>query len=108
MFAGNALGYEAEDSLTPSTRVPGLFITTNNDEAPNAGTAPTDPEFAYFTSSLSVSERLNLFNTKAKYFNESGTNPGGGVNRIKVTFQPDLNTPTLTTNFHYDNVKIPL
>jgi hypothetical protein len=102
LFAGNALGYEAEDSLTPSTRVPGLFITTNNDEAPNAGTAPTDPEFAYFTSSLSVSERLNLFNTKGKYFNEGPNNPGGGVNRIKVTFQPDLNNSV--TKYHYDNV----
>lgn len=102
LFAGNALGYEAEDSLTVSTRVPGLFITTNNDEAPNAGTDPTDPEFAYFTSSLSVPERLNLFNTKAKYFNETPNNPGGGVNRIKVTFQPDLNNPV--TKYHYDNV----
>lgn len=102
LFAGNALGYAEEDSLTVSTRVPGLFITTNNDEAPNAGTSPTDPEFAYFTSSLNVPERLNLFNTKAKYFDESPTNPGGGVNRIKVTFQPDLNPPA--TNFHYDNV----
>lgn len=100
LFAGNALGYAEEASLTPSTRVPGLFTSTNNDEAPNAGTAPTDPEFGYFTSSLNIPERLNLFNTKAKYFNESPTNPGGGVNRIKVTFQPDLNP----NKFHYDNV----
>ena len=104
LFAGNSLGNEENASLNPSTRIPGLFITTNNDEIPTTTTNPTDPEFGYFTSSLSVSERLNLFNTKAKYFNESGNNPGGGVNRIKVTFQPDLNTPTPTTNFHYDNV----
>ena len=102
LFAGNALGYVDEDSLTVSTRVPGLFTTTNNDEAPSTTTSPTEPEFGYFTSSLSVSERLNLFNTKAKYFNESPNNPGGGVNRIKVTFQPDLNNPT--TKYHYDNV----
>ena len=104
LFAGNGLGNEDAASFTVSTRVPGLFISTNNDEAPTAETTVDAPEFGYFTSSLSVSERLNLFNTKAKYFNESGNNPGGGVNRIKVTFQPDLNTPTPTTNFHYDNV----
>lgn len=104
LFAGNSLGNEENASLNPSTRVPGLFITTNNDEIPTTTTNPTDPEFGYFTSSLSVSERLNLFNIKAKYFNETPNNPGGGVNRIKVTFQPDLNVPTSTTNFHYDNV----
>ena len=53
-----------------------------------------------FSSSLTLSERVNLFNTKAKYFNGSpSSNPGGGVNRIKVTFDPDLNA----TTYHYDN-----
>ena len=104
LFAGDGLGSVDEASLEPSTRVPGLFISTNNDEDPLAETNPSDPEYGYFSSSLTVSERLNLFNTKGKYFNESGSNPGGGVNRIKVTFQPDLNPPTPTTNFHYDNV----
>lgn len=53
-----------------------------------------------FSSSLTLAERINLFNTKAKYFdNNPGSNPGGGVNRIKVTFDPQNNA----TTYHYDN-----
>ena len=56
-----------------------------------------------FTSSLTLPERINLFNNKAKYFDDgSGTNPGGGVNRIKVTFNTSLNNPTVS--WHLDNV----
>jgi len=56
-----------------------------------------------FTSSLTLAERINLFNNKAKYFNDGGgTNPGGGFNRIKVTFQTQLNNPIV--KYHYDNV----
>jgi hypothetical protein len=102
LFAGDGLGSVDEASLTPSTRVPLLITTTNNDEKPFEETSISSPEFGYFTSSLTVAERLNLFNTKAKYFNDGPDNPGGGVNRIKVTFQPDLNNPV--TKYHYDNV----
>ena len=102
LFAGNGLGNAEDASFVPSTRVPTSVISTNDDEDPSL--SADNPEYLYFSSSLTVSERLNLFNTKGKYFNESGSNPGGGVNRIKVTFQPDLNPPTSTTNFHYDNV----
>jgi hypothetical protein len=56
-------------------------------------------------------ERFNLFNVKAKYFNSSVDNPGGGVNRIGVRFNTTMNggdlgsSPTLPTNFsHMDNV----
>ena len=102
MFAGQSLGFAEQETLTVSTRVPEMVISTNNDEntAASGTSEPDSPEFAYFTSSLTIPERLNLFNTKAKYFNESPSNPGGGVNRIKVTFQPDLNP----NKFHYDNV----
>jgi len=56
-----------------------------------------------FTSSLTLAERINLFNNKAKYFDDlGGTNPGGGQNRIKVTFDTDLNVPA--TTYHYDNI----
>ena len=59
-----------------------------------------------FTSSLTLAERINLFNNKAKYFDDfGGSNPGGGYNRIKVTF----NTPQNGTSFikyHYDNVVV--
>ena len=58
-----------------------------------------------FTSSITLPERINLFNNKAKYFDDfGGTNPGGGHNRIKVTFNTPLNNPT--TNYHYDNVVV--
>jgi hypothetical protein len=54
-----------------------------------------------FTSSLTLAERINLFNNKSKYFdNVGGQNPGGGVNRIKVSF----NHPANPTTYHYDNV----
>jgi hypothetical protein len=57
----------------------------------------------YFTQSLTLPERLNLFNVKAKYFDDvSGNNPGGGYNRIKVSFSPTLNPGS--NKFHYDNV----
>jgi hypothetical protein len=102
LFAGDGLGNADDASFIPSTRVPTSVISANNDEDP--ALSADNPEYLYFSSSLTVSERLNLFNTKGKYFNQSGDNPGGGVNRIKVTFQPDLNPPTSTTNFHYDNV----
>ena len=56
-----------------------------------------------FTSSIPITERLNLFNNKAKYFDDfGGTNPGGGSNRIKVTFDTTLNNTG--TTFHLDNV----
>jgi hypothetical protein len=54
-----------------------------------------------FSSSLTLPNRLNLFNTKAKYFNDTVT-PGGGVNQIKVTFDVDLNNSG--TTYHLDNV----
>lgn len=52
-----------------------------------------------FTSNLTLAERLNLFNTKAKYF-DSSVVPGGGVNQIKVRFATDLNP----IQSHLDNV----
>jgi hypothetical protein len=58
-------------------------------------------------------ERFNLFNTKAKYFNNNNTsNPGGGVNRIAVRFNANMNGGHLPTGdflnpqglHHLDNV----
>jgi hypothetical protein len=101
IVAGNALGSVEDETLTPSTRVPEMVDTTTDDKNPNAESSIDDTiEYNYFTSSLSVTERLNLFNTKGKYFNDSPDNPGGGVNRIKVTFQPESNP----NKFHFDNV----
>ena len=53
-----------------------------------------------FTNSLTIAERMNLFNNKSKFFDSSSNNPGGGVNKIKVTFQSDINP----TKYHFDNV----
>jgi hypothetical protein len=44
-----------------------------------------------FTTSLPLWEKINLFNTKAKYFDDGFNNPGGSWNRIGVTFRPSLN-----------------
>lgn len=58
-----------------------------------------------FTSSITLAERINLFNNKAKYFDDfGGANPGGGYNRIKVTFDTSLNASA--TKYHYDNVVV--
>ena len=54
-----------------------------------------------FSSSLTLPHRLNLFNTKAKYF-DSLVTPGGGVNQIKVTFDVNLNPPA--NKYHLDNI----
>ena len=54
-----------------------------------------------YTTNIPVADRINLFNVKAKYFNPSTNNPGGGVNRITVNFQPSQ-----TSNFHYDNTTV--
>jgi hypothetical protein len=69
---------------------------------------PGDPEKVdyrwYHTLSLPIADRVNLFNTKAKYFNENAGsgNPGGGVNRVKVKFNPTLEP----NKFHTDNIII--
>ena len=51
------------------------------------------------TLSLPIADRINLFNTKAKYFNDGVNNPGGGVNRMKVKFNP-ISEPAKS---HFDN-----
>lgn len=53
-----------------------------------------------YTTSLPMADRINLFNLKAKYFDETFNNPGGAVNRIKVSFEPTSN------KFHYDNTVV--
>ena len=67
------------------------------------------PDLRTFTTDLPWHERFNLFNTKAKYFNnDNANNPGGGVNRIKVRFNTDINGGSLLNNTgglnHLDNV----
>ena len=60
--------------------------------------SPTLPKKGWFSTGLPIAERVNLWNAKAKYFNNATA--GEGYNRIKVSFQPGSN------EFHYDNVII--
>jgi hypothetical protein len=86
----------------------GPTLQTNQGRVPQGfvyGTSPTtNDDILLFTSSLPIYERLNLFNTKAKYFNDTPTNPGGGVNQIKATFNVDSNNPS--TMYHLDNMLV--
>jgi len=56
--------------------------------------------YDWFTNALPIADRINLFNVKAKYFDEGSNNPGGGVNRISVNFQPTQPVP------HFDNTLV--
>jgi len=80
-----------------------------SDTVSNAGVYGTERDWMKTTSTdLPWHERFNLFNTKAKYFDNSSNNPGGGVNRIGVRFNADLNggplSGNLTGKYHLDNV----
>jgi hypothetical protein len=76
-----------KNSNTPviSSRVPSLQTTYQSD-------VDDWDTHVVFTTSLTMSERLNLFNTKAKFFE--------GVNQIKANF----NSVNNSSVFHYDNV----
>lgn len=86
LFAGDQ--YDI-DNQSFKTRVPQVYSFNGGGEN-------------VFTTSLTLTERINLFNSKAKYFdNDNTNNPGGGVNRIRVQFgDPVLNSG----KYHTDNV----
>jgi hypothetical protein len=83
-----------------------------------AGNDGDGRNFRVFSTSLTIAERLNLFNTKAKYFDnltvnadgeneltrrENSLSPGNtGWNQIRVTWNIDDNNPN--DRYHYDNV----
>jgi len=118
------------DTLVPGSYPPSkisqqnsVFITGNvkeGDNPPLTARAAVgeikydDVNKRYYTSTdLPWFERINLFNVKAKYFNNSLINPGGGVNRIAVKFDVDNNNGPLgvtntndtpTQDCHLDNV----
>ena len=81
----------------------GLTLTPTKEFINYDNTGSIDNTFRSFTHSLPFSEKINLFNTKAKYFDTNGIiNPGGGVNRIKVKF--NINDNGGPTQYHFDNV----
>lgn len=75
---------------------------------PLIGVSSTSGFYHNWSQSLTLAERLNLFNTKAKYFDNigsTGLSPGNkGWNQIKLTWRPQVNNPD--TKFHFDNVLI--
>jgi len=85
----------------------------------------TTEQYFFGTLSLPVHERINLLNTRAKFFgsgldlslidtnNESVLNQmtfsqtyylGGGVNQIKVSFNSELNPPIETPDLELNNI----
>ena len=61
-------------------------------------------KYTWTTTALPIADRINLFNVKAKYFNSGLNNPGGGVNRISVKYDPTRNPET--NKIHYDNTVV--
>jgi len=97
--------------LGTTTTIPELFNIITLDNPTNFACSDGDGETESttkrtFTQSIPYSEKMNLFNTKAKFFDEDPTdptvNPGGGVNRIKVSF--NVNATANAGKFHFDNV----
>ena len=96
ILSGQDLIYPSNNRIpTCTTRVPVVVEGTEN----NSSTSGIE-DVIFFTSNITLAERINLFNTKAKYFDSNVGNPGGGVNRIKVSFEPT------SVNSHYDNVVV--
>jgi hypothetical protein len=105
----NPTGYPAARASVYNQNLTGNLYdfqyASNNIGAPFMSFVKTDDQGAndrwIYTTSIPMADMVNLFNVKAKYFNSSTTNPGGGVNRITVNFQPGQ-----TSNFHYDNTTV--
>lgn len=102
-----SLNYQSGTTLT----TPLLFNlitldTPSNYACTDGGGTLSSATERTFTMSIPYSEKMNLFNTKAKFFDEDPTdptkNPGGGVNRIKVSF--NINSPANAGLYHFDNV----
>jgi len=63
---------------------------------------PNFPRKGFVSTTLPIAERVNLFNAKSKFF------IGDGINRIRVTFNPNTNLITNANQCHEDNVVIVL
>ena len=95
--------------------ISGVYSNGTSQDKGNPGSmtiyAWDSPPYIINSADLPWHERFNLFNVKAKYFDSSSENPGGGVNRIGVRFNTGMNGGDLTTsstlpntNCHMDNV----
>ena len=98
ILANDFAGYAFDGTLGSSTIGAPYLQSEVIQEPPGSQTVNN---FDWFTNGLPIADRINLFNVKAKYFdNNPTTNPAGGVNRISVNFQP--NQP----NTHFDNTLV--
>jgi hypothetical protein len=109
----NPTGYIAEWAQIYSQELSGLIYdyqyASVNIGAPYLTISQTQNyEREIYTTNIPMADRINLFNVKAKYFNGTATpfpdtnnaNPGGGVNIIKVSFEPT------SSKFHFDNTTV--
>lgn len=103
----NPNGFLTTRATVYNTELTGLLYdlqyASNNIGAPILSKTTGDGgDRQIYTTSLPIADRINLFNVKAKYFDQTANNPGGGVNRISVAFAPTLNPG----KSHYDNTVV--
>jgi hypothetical protein len=110
-FIRMASGYDVLSSTDPNRYIPNeayllkapqpfLIFADRNGGIPNQ---PDERYFAYPTS-VTLSQRLNEFNTRDKYFYSSTANfTNSGVNKIKTTVNP-----TLGSESYFDQVMVVL
>lgn len=82
--------------LPPNNTTCNTYCPDNTSNLGGGSNAYTNGQFSI---NLTLSERLNLFNTKMKYFDSD--NFGLAPNQMKVYFHYDSNG---ANDFHYDNV----
>jgi len=102
----NSITGNAQDSFNSPWRHTSMYINRIDTVI---GLGSYLGEDRYFACELPFAEKINLFNTKAKYFDGdfggSFVNGGiGGANQIKVYVEPNLNNSA--TTYHLDNTYI--
>jgi len=101
IFTNDFVGYQYDNQYGSSTI--GAPYLQQESVTTGQGAGGHATAWDWFTNSLPLADRINLFNVKAKYFNSGATNPGGGVNRVSVSFEPSSIPSVPTSKFHYDN-----
>ena len=97
VLAGRGINSAKSGTIRPSVDA---FMPYYQDDAEDV----SNYDRRWFSTNLTIAERLNLFNTKSKYFdiNLPGSDVNGnGVNQIKVSFNYSSNS-----TFHLDNVMV--
>ena len=98
IFSNNFAGYAFDGTYGSSTIGAPYLQSEVIQEPPGSSTINN---YDWFTNGLPIADRINLFNVKAKYFNNNPvTNPGGGVNIISVNFEPTQ------SDTHFDNTLV--